>query len=227
MNKPLSETDNFLLEEWKVATENARHFNDLLMRLRTLGLPMVITIIGAGVALLGTGLELQLPRYVIDFAGIVFAVLVLLIFITSIIRKDWAKEHEFPVPLYGWERVAWGLVTLVFFGFFCAALIYDGFFFVGGLTDHKEYLAGVFVMLLGLVLLVALYSLDRFYYYKLLIGAIKRAGEIERQSNLSYHLTERTAESITQPNATRLITWFYWMPGFCTLMGSLILLLFH
>ena len=52
MNKPLSETDNFLLEEWKVATENARHFNDLLMRLRTLGLPMVITIIGAGVALL-------------------------------------------------------------------------------------------------------------------------------------------------------------------------------
>ena len=64
MNKPLSETDNFLLEEWKVATENARHFNDLLMRLRTLGLPMVITIIGAGVALLGTGLKLQLPSLV-------------------------------------------------------------------------------------------------------------------------------------------------------------------
>ena len=40
----------YALEEWKVAMENARHFNDLLIRFRMLGLPMVITLSVAGIA---------------------------------------------------------------------------------------------------------------------------------------------------------------------------------
>ena len=41
---------DYILGKWEVAMENARHFNDLLMRFRMLGLPMVMTLAVAGIA---------------------------------------------------------------------------------------------------------------------------------------------------------------------------------
>ena len=46
----MQESNEKILNEWKVSMDNARHFNDLLIRFRMLGLPMVITLSVAAIA---------------------------------------------------------------------------------------------------------------------------------------------------------------------------------
>ena len=81
-------------------------------------------------------------------------------------------------------------------------------------------------MLAGIVLLAALYALDRFYYFKLLVGAIRRTNELEESPELSFQLTRRTTQSISQPHAATLMTLFYCLPGGAALGSALLLLLF-
>ncbi|MGB2813747.1 MAG: hypothetical protein WBC50_04240 [Dehalococcoidales bacterium] len=213
------------LDEWKVATENARHFNDLLMRIRTLGLSMVITIIAAGAILLGTGLNFPITRLYIHIAGLLISLGLLIFYITSLLRKDWSNKNEFPAPLYLSERIMWGVIVLTVLGLFFGAFINDCFF-AKCLNDGREYPVGVFVILAGLGLLTAIYAMDRFYYYKLLIGTIVRASELEELPTLSFRLTKKINDSIPQNKASRLITFFYAIPGICALIVALFLLLF-
>lgn len=209
------------LDEWKCATDSAMHFNDLLMRLRMLGLPMVITIIGVGMFVLGEGNSITFYEGLVDIVGLIIGLVIFIFVLVSRFREDWKPNHNFPVPLYRWEFVCWILVPFTIIVYFSLAVVFD-IFLDKGFYTYKEYPIGALIILAGLALLSALYALDRFYYYKLLVGAINRATELEPQ--LGFKLTERISRSITQPQATRLITWFYWVPGFMTLVGFLIII---
>lgn len=63
----MEESTQKKLEEWKVAMENARHFNDLLIRLKMLGMPMVVTIAVAGIASMGLGNIMTLWKWTNPF----------------------------------------------------------------------------------------------------------------------------------------------------------------
>lgn len=215
----MSNIEQNLLEEYKIASENSRHFNDLLMRLRMLGLPSTMTIIGAGTVLLGSKLYIALPTGWVNSVGLFFGCALAAAMIGLFFRRDWKPDHQFPIPLYKLERATWALIfgtILLFFGW---ALIRDCSTI--GFNTEKIYPIGAFVMLVGLGLMASLYALDRFYYYPLLVGAVTRATELEH--TLSFHLAERTSESIRQPNATRLITWFYAVPGYVGLLATLVI----
>ena len=53
------------LTEWEQALENARSFNTLLLQLRGFGIPIVITIMGGGVAFAG---NIDVPSIPITYA---------------------------------------------------------------------------------------------------------------------------------------------------------------
>ena len=69
------------LEEWKTAQENARHFNDLLLRVRAFGIPVVVTIMGGGVAL---GPRVLLPNIPVLWAFVNAIGLTLAIFLFTV-----------------------------------------------------------------------------------------------------------------------------------------------
>lgn len=211
---------NYIFEEYKIASANAVHFNDLLLRLRMLGLPSTMTIVGAGTVLLGSKLYISLTTGILNVVGLSVGIILAIVMLLLFIRKDWRPDHPFPVPLYWEERISWMLVPLTIIGSFTWALIRDCSAI--GFATEKNYPLGAFVILIGIGLMASLYALDRFYYYKLLLGAVHRTVELEKV--LSFHLSERISESIDQINATRLITWFYWVPGFFGLCASLVII---
>lgn len=98
---------NVILEEWKHVTNVQMHFNDMIIRMRTLALSVVITVFGAG--------------------GFAIA----------------AHRDQF-VTLYG-----------------------------------RELHVSAFVVTFGLILWLTIFIIDYWYYYKLLIGSVRRGNEID------------------------------------------------
>ena len=113
--------------------------------------------------------------------------------------------------------MVWILIPSVILLFFGWGLVWD---FLPSSTywTPKSYPTGVVIIFMGLALLAAVYVLDRFYYYKLLVGAVHRCRELELQHE--FQLTSRISQSVSQHHATRLITWFYFLPGFITMIGA-------
>ncbi len=62
------------LEEWRVSMDNARHFNDLLMRLRMLGMPMVVTMAVAGVACVNFQRTIEIWKWFLPMSSLFLAV---------------------------------------------------------------------------------------------------------------------------------------------------------
>jgi hypothetical protein len=96
-----------LIDQWKTIVGIQMHFNDMIIRMRTLGVTVVVAVYGAAAASIG-----QYPKQYISIFG-------------------------------------------------------------------KELHISIIGVLLGLLLLISVFIIDRFYYYELLIGSVERAEELE------------------------------------------------
>ena len=84
------------------------------------------------------------------------------------------------------------------------------------LNNPATYSLMPIAILAAVVLLASLYIMDRFYYYKLLIGAVNRLAELEE--GLGFEITARTSHFIPSEYATSIVTFFYCLPGIVLLL---------
>jgi hypothetical protein len=214
-------SENLPLEEWKAALENARNFNNLLLQLRGFGIPVVITIMGGGVAF---GSKIELPRisvrwFSFGFIGIAILLALIMIFIYVAARKG-SPDTSLSKFEIAEGVILWAVpfVTLV-------ATIYfrgrDSF----GTTFAVANPGVIGIVLFALCLLLGLYSMDRCYYYRLLIGAVKRADclETKPEFGLRFSLTGSISGETPPDHAKTLITTMYWLPALGALIAVTVL----
>ena len=115
------------LDEWKVAMENARHFNDLLMRLRMLGLPMVITLSVIGIASMQFTSKIEIGKLTIPLILLAIAILGWVALIWHTIQKfkshkgkkgekkenDKEQKPPLPFPMYRLEFSLWIIFIII------------------------------------------------------------------------------------------------------------------
>jgi hypothetical protein len=219
--------DKKRLDEWKVAMENARHFNDLLMRLRMLGLPMVITLSVVGIASMQFISKIEIGKCVIPLILLSTAIVGLIALIWHTIQKrrpskskegkteESNEQQKQLFPIYWLEFVLW----LIFVGvasYFSVTSLYNLIISKEPWLNPTNYSLMPVTLLAAVVLLTSLYILDRFYYYKLLIGAVRRLTELEEE--LGFEITARTSQVIPPKYSTNIVTLFYCLPGIILLM---------
>lgn len=106
-NKNSTEETKLILEEWKTVIQTQMHFNDMIMKMRTTGVSIVLAVFGA------SAYSLQYDELILTIC-------------------------------------------------------------------NYSFHASVLVIAFGLGMLVGVFGLDYFYYYKMLIGAVKRGYEIDK-----------------------------------------------
>ena len=169
----------YTLEEWKVAMENARHFNDLLIRFRMLGLPMVITLSVAGIAAASLVDDIELWKWGIPLLSATFSLFGIVAIIwhstsklifqmKQAIQKKEHEERQTPPLLFSFFELAWWIIFMFIISWYSASSLF-------GLVTNSESLSfsnisnvslTPLALIAAVVLLVALYSMDRFYYYE-------------------------------------------------------------
>jgi len=204
--------------EWEMVVTTAQHFNDLLMRLRAFGLPVVGTIAGAGFTLGLNNKFAEVPDWTSAVVVSANAIGLLVLVPVLLWARGWGREPY--APLNGAERKMWWSVTLValmmgaaFWSLVCANRIH--------LTHEHTLNAGPLILFFALAVLIVLYALDRFYYYKLLLGAVKRATDLE--VGLGYEMTSTISGHIQPQHAASIITLLYYLPGMTSYVALLIL----
>ena len=134
-----------IVQRWRGVVDTQMHFNDMLMRTRSIGLSMVIAVYGAAIVSAG-----QFPDSSVTF------------------------------------------------------------------VDLRLHVAvGIFAV--GMLLLVSLFLLDRFYYFPMLLATVELAEEIERESGsaeqpIELKLTRRVSASVSRPMAKFVLLVFYAVP---------------
>jgi hypothetical protein len=138
------EGTKLILEEWKIVIQTQMHFNDMIMKMRTTGVSIVLAVFGAA------AYSLQYDKLMLTICG-----------------------HSF----------------------------------------H----ASVLVILFGLGMLIGVFGLDYFYYYKMLLGAVKRGDEIDeayknrRVDNTKiFGMTTMIHEAIGKRGKSRYFIWLFY-----------------
>lgn len=208
--------------EWKVAMENARHFNDLLIRFRMSGLTVVITLSLAGIASHQFVGNIQLWAWALPLTTLVITIFawVALAWHTVQKVKRRATPHVLPeLPLFPIEFGLWA-IFVAFASYFTCNIICRLVSSTLSLSfgSVAAYSITPIALLVAVVLLIALYVMDRFYYYKLLIGAVTRLGDLEEE--LHFEITAITNRAMPLAHATNLVTFFYALPGIILLIIS-------
>lgn len=201
-----------LLEEWKTTYKGAMHFNDLLMRLRTLGLPAIITITGGATAYTLNVRPWEVSTLLIGIILISLSVglsmLVRWLFSRPYLGTALGKEEAVKdICLKATEKTMWKIVLVLTY-------VYTIIFWVREWSHTcalKNVPLGAFLIAFGLILLVSFYILDRFYYYCLLIGAVTR---LERVENiLGFEVTRTVSKMTPRYRSAVVITTLYFLPG--------------
>jgi hypothetical protein len=236
-------------EEWKAVVAVMQQFNDLLMRLRSFGVPIVATLAGAGFAL---GLRAQItdiPIWVCGACSTSMAAVLWLMIPFLLRRPGWGDsadgsgkpptgfwnrlrwyvwgptgQERLDPCLHLWEKAMWYVPVMLSTGFTLAywVLVLRGNF---ELSEKHTFSAAPLVLFFALAVLTALYVLDRFYYYKLLLGAVRRAVELEQA--LGYKMTE-TITVLTSPGQSAIaVTLLYFLPGTVAYLFLLVTVVFH
>ena len=134
-------------------------------------------------------------------------------------HSNWTPLWGQVIPIYWFEFILWAIFVLII-SIFAVVNILD-------LASSKESLsfsntANYSLVTIGLivavVLLIALYAMDRFYYYKLLISTVSRLVVLEK--SLGFKITDTTSKFMPGKYATNLITFFYSLPGIVLLAIS-------
>ena len=228
----LSSRGNRLSEEfesWKTTVEVQMHFNEMLMRLRTTGLSIAITVLGGSVILYRT---VEQPLRV--WPGLILLLLVIFTgfvfwgvgrFLSQIKGSKVTVEGIGEMEVPGYTKLEKWLLWLVpgisSVYFICLLIRYWHLYGVRYLfTVERHYSIAVFGVVFALTLLASLFVLDRAYYFRLLLGAVLAAEKLEEKGH--FKLAKTISVTVKKPQAATLLTLYYWLPGF---MGSLFLLL--
>jgi vacuolar-type H+-ATPase subunit I/STV1 len=192
--------------EWEKAEEVASHFNDLLMRVRTFGLPFVATAIGtgSGLGLLTEDTNVEVPwlalAVALGIAGVLLLVLVLYL-------RFWWRASNRRLLVSPLEYLVFLLVVLSLFSWVGVVA-----WKMNGLTQSKEFLFSAPVLWFGSLVLFSIYLLDRFYYTSLLIGAVLRCERIEHASGRRLNLSHGISFVAPHWTYTVLPTVLYLLP---------------
>jgi len=217
------------LEEWRMTLQTAQHFNDLLLRVRAFGLPLIVTVAGAGFALGLNGEIRGVEQWVVATLITLSAAVLPGGAVYLLHREGWgtvpnrASGVALTGALEGSERLLWWLAILV--GFFSGAaywaLVVMGHIDLG---DSETFSTAPLVLLFAVAVLLALYFLDRFYYYKLLLGAVNRASHLEKR--FGFRLTDTITEITAPRQSATIVTLLYFIPGIlaCTLVFLFVVL---
>lgn len=131
------------IEIWKVAINTQMHFNDLLIKMRTTVISIILAVFGAA----------------------------------SIALRD--------------------------------MVLHVG---IGKMKIHVSAIA----LMIGIIFIVVQYLVDRFYYFKLLTGAVNFTKKIDEKykniNGVKFGLTESIIESVSEKNAKILLLLFYGIP---------------
>jgi hypothetical protein len=139
----LEETE-LILKEWKIVIETQMHFNDMIMRMRTTGVSIVLAVFGAA------AYSLQYSKLYLSISGYSFHVAILII-------------------------------------------------------------------AFGLGMLLGVFGLDYFYYYRMLLGAVKRGYEIDQAYKdrkvdgvKIFGMTTMIRDEIGKPGRSKHFVWLFY-----------------
>jgi hypothetical protein len=159
-NRNSTEETKLILEEWKTVIQTQMHFNDMIVRMRTTGVSIVLAVFGAA------AYSLQYGRLLLTICGYSF---------------------------------------------------------------H----ASVLVILFGLGMLVGVFGLDYFYYYKMLLGTVRRGYEIdEAYKNRRvddckiFGMTTMIRDEIGKPGKSKCFVWLFYGLIFVLGIGFMLGILF-
>ena len=145
------EKTKLVIEEWKVVIDVQMHFNDMIMRLRTTVISIVLAFFGAA------SISLQYPQLYLNFR-------------------------------------------------------------------YFSFHASVLIVASGLVLLMSVFFLDYFYYYKMLIGAVNRGYQIDELFQAKpldelkmFGLSKMISQAIGKPHKSKYYVWAFY--GFVLVFG--------
>ena len=139
-----TEEIRLILEEWKTVIQTQMHFNDMIMKMRTTGVTIVLAFFGAA------AISLQYERLFLRICGFSF---------------------------------------------------------------H----AAVLIIACGLGMLVGVFFLDYFYYYKMLLGAVKRGYQIDQAYKdrlvdgvKMFGLSTEIRDAIGRPHLSKVFIWIFY-----------------
>jgi hypothetical protein len=258
------------LREWDAALKNARSFNTLLLQLRSFGIPIVVTIMGGGLAFSN---QVPVPNLHVWMASVMFILMTVLLFIAFCLFHVAAKadtdkagvtlveelpdtfsadvtiveklqdtlnadvtlveklQDTFNAEVTNVKRVrdaglapvekvqGFILIASMILILGVTAACYPHDFFGNTFSVGSPVVIGI--VLFALSLLLGLYGMDRFYYDKLLMGAVNRARHLEKQ--LGFTLTHTIRKTIPPQHARTLITTMYWLPALSAIVAIMVL----
>lgn len=197
--------------EWHQALETGRHFNDLLIRLRGLALPLLVAAAGLAAsqdfAVVWSDVNVQAMAVACIAAGLLVVAIL------------WRARSEKPSEALATEPPSLKLdaephpVEWVTCGSFALLLLVDGaILFTRSWNGTATMTVPVVIPLLALAVLLvtAVYALDRYYYFRLLVGAASRAHELEQAMDMK--LTASITQSAPVTPARLLISALYLIP---------------
>ena len=206
-----------IYKQWEKIIDTQMHFNDMLMRLRTLGLSMVITIIGAGILFINSknvGSDFTLKP--LTFITLFFSINLICGYLLNrgFLHKSFiASTSKTEVRTLIFIYVLPWIVFVYFTYNICRNTI-----------DSIVIPLGTIITGVGVMLLISLYLLDRFYYYELLVGAVNQGTKIEKHSEELY-LSTNLSKQVELKEASKVVTLYYALPalgGLSILFGWLI-----
>jgi len=152
-NKNTAEETRLILEEWKTVIQTQMHFNDMIMKMRTTAVSVVLAVFGAA----------------------------------------------------------------------AYSLQYDKLYLrIGNVSFH----ASVLIIAFGLGMLVGVFCLDYFYYYKMLLGAVQRGYDIDQAYKdrlvdgcKIFGMSTKIRDSLGKPGKSKYFIWIFY--GLVFFLGTL------
>lgn len=120
-------------------------------------------------------------------------------------------------------RTAGVSIVLAVFGAAAYSLQYDKLFLT---ISTYRFHASVLIIVFGLGMLVGVFCLDYFYYYKMLLGAVKRGYEIDEAFKEKlvdgykiFGMSTMIRDSIGRPSRSKYFVWIFY--GLVFVLGAL------
>lgn len=196
------------ITEWQEAMRTGRHFNDLLIRLRGIALPVLVA---AGGLVTTVDLDLTVRVALAVPVGAFFFVAGLL----ALLLWKWVKgvegtdtNGEPQSDSRKFERRAYWLLVAALVAFPAAALI--RWWRDERAVSTVELGIESFLVFVAAVMVSAVYILDRYYYFRLLIGAVRRATLLEK--HIGFRLTRTITHETDPAKASVAVTALYGIP---------------